>query len=227
MNKPNKIIVHHSGGSDANPLQDSSNFTVQACNELHKKFGMKSSLGWWVGYHYYIEKNGKVTHTRGHNDTGAHTIGQNGSSIGICLAGNFDATLPTEAQIQSLKTLLNKLTTDLKITRNEIYPHRKFAQKTCYGSKLSDTWAKDLLGTPKPTITKAVMGATGQNISNIQALLTKGDYILKPMQNGIYDEDMASNVLYFQLANNVADIKELASLRGEVIGPKTIIALNK
>jgi N-acetylmuramoyl-L-alanine amidase CwlA len=76
-------------------------------------------------------------------------------------------------------------------------------------------------------ITKAVMGATGQNIANIQSLLTKGNYALKPMQHGIYDEDMASNVLYFQLANNVADIKELSGLRGEVIGNKTINALNK
>jgi N-acetyl-anhydromuramyl-L-alanine amidase AmpD len=75
-------------------------------------------------------------------------------------------------------------------------------------------------------ITKAVMGATGQNIANIQSLLIKGNYVLKPMQHGIYDEDMASNVLYFQLKNNVADVKELSTLRGEVIGLKTINKLN-
>lgn len=225
MNIPNKIIVHHTGGSDANPLQDSSNFTVQQCNELHKKFGMKSSLGWWVGYHYYIAKNGTVTQTRSHTDIGAHTVGYNSQSIGVCLAGNFDATLPTDTQTQSLKNLLIKLTTDLKILKSEIYPHRKFAQKTCYGKKLSDTWARDLVVETKQLILPAKIRQIGENIGNIQTLLKKGNYVLGSLTDLVYDENMAQAVLYFQLKNNVADIKELSNLRGEVIGNKTIKAL--
>lgn len=227
MNKPNKIIVHHTSGSDANPLQDSSNFTVAQCNELHKarKFSI-SSLGYYVGYHYYIDKSGKVTQTRNHTDEGCHCIGQNTQSIGICLAGNFDAKLPTSQQIESLKKLMLKVCEDLKISKAEIYPHRKFANKTCYGMKLSDTWARDLISN-NATVTKATIGSTGQNIASIQSLLAKGGYIIKPMQNGIYDENMACNILYFQLKNNVADIKELSELRGEVIGNKTVNHLNK
>jgi N-acetyl-anhydromuramyl-L-alanine amidase AmpD len=226
MNKANKIIVHHSGGSDANPLQDSSNFTVQACNELHKKFGMKSSLGWWAGYHFYIDKNGIVTQTRAYTDEGAHTKGQNNQSVGICLAGNFDATLPTPAQVKTLTSLLIKITSDLKISPNEIYPHRKFANKTCYGNKLSDTWARDLIKQGLFPITKATIGDNSPNIERIQEILTKGGYVIKSFQKGVYDENMACNVLYFQLKNNVADIKELSSLRGEIIGNKTVNKLN-
>ena len=71
-------------------------------------------------------------------------------------------------------------------------------------------------------ITQAKLGDNSLNISRIQEILTKGGYVIKPMQTGLYDENMASNVLYFQLKNNVADIKELSELRGELIGKKTL-----
>lgn len=143
---PKFIIIHHSGGSDANPLQDSSNFTVQECNALHKqKFNMKSSLGWYVGYQYFIDKNGVITQCRADTEEGAHTIGQNKNSIGVVLAGNFDATLPTESQKNSLRWLLDKKVKEHNIPTGNIVPHRLFAKKTCYGKLLNDTWAKDLL----------------------------------------------------------------------------------
>lgn len=228
MNKPIKIIVHHTSGSDANPLQDSSNFTFQACNELHKsrKF-TKSSLGWYVGYHFYIAKNGQVTQARAYTDDGCHCIGQNTQSIGICLAGNFDATLPTKEQIDSLKQLMIKVCDECKIPKTEIYPHRKFANKTCYGNKLSDTWARDLISSQKILITPSSKGQNGGNIVAIQELLQKLGYVLSPFTKGLYDENMAQSVLLFQLENKVANNKELAKLRGEILGPKTVVAMNK
>lgn len=148
------LIIHHSGGTDANPLQDSSNYTVKQCDADHKlRFGMKSSLGWYVGYTYFIDKKGVITQTRKDGEEGAHTIGLNSTSIGICLAGNFDATLPTEAQKVALKGLLEKKVKEFNILPSSIVPHRKFANKTCYGKKLSDTWARDLftsVATPLP-----------------------------------------------------------------------------
>lgn len=150
-NIPKWIIVHHTGGTDQDPRQDTSTFTVSQCNTLHQqKFNMVSSLGWYVGYHYYIEKNGFVTQCRADGDEGAHTVGRNRDSIGICLAGNFDATLPTESQKIALRQLLIKKTTEYAIPTGNIVPHRLFATKTCYGNKLSDTWAKDLLNVVYP-----------------------------------------------------------------------------
>jgi N-acetylmuramoyl-L-alanine amidase len=155
MNKPQKIIVHHSGGSNANPLADSSNFTFEQCNELHKKnFNFISSLGFYVGYHYYVSKDGTIKQARLDTDAGAHTIGHNKDSLGICLAGNFDATLPTEAQIATLTKFLKEKCLQYNIQKENIYPHRKFAIKTCYGMKLSDTWAANLLNTEQTPMTQ-------------------------------------------------------------------------
>ena len=140
MNKPNKILVHHTGGSDKNPLADTSHHTAKDVRRWHK------SLGWDdIGYHFFIEKKGKVVKGRDVKKNGAHCRGQNTKSIGVCLAGNFDATLPTKAQERSLRKLLEKLCDDHNISKKEIYPHRKFSNKTCYGKKLKDTWARDLL----------------------------------------------------------------------------------
>lgn len=156
MNNPKYIIVHHTGGTDTNPLQDSSGFTFDQCNEQHKKsFNMISTLGYYVGYHYYISKDGTVKQARLDIDEGAHTIGYNSQSIGICLAGNFDATLPTDAQVKSLTTLLQQKATQYNVPLENIIPHRHFAKKTCYGNKLADNWASLLVMSKEQRLLKA------------------------------------------------------------------------
>ncbi len=145
MNKPQFIIVHHCGGTDANPLADSSNQTFAEVNEYHRTHfneKTKSSLGFYLGYHYFIDKEGNVTQARADTDTGAHTIGINDSSLGVCLAGNFDLTVPTTAQTKSLQRLLQEKSAQYGISR--IVPHRHFASKTCYGMNLGDRWAENL-----------------------------------------------------------------------------------
>jgi len=137
-NFPTQIIVHHSGGTNANPLEDTSHHTAQIMETYHL------SLGWdGLGYHYVIHKDGEVWKGRPEHRNGAHTRGYNTSSIGICLSGNFDATLPTEQQKASLKSLLLDIKTRHSI--QSIVPHRKYANKSCFGRNLADDWASDLL----------------------------------------------------------------------------------
>lgn len=144
MSTPIEFIIHHSGGTDTQPLADSSNYTFAQCNADHKvRFNFISSLGFYVGYQYVIEKDGKTTQGRADTEEGAHTVGRNKDSIGIMLSGNFDATLPTQAQITALKELFKKLAPKYNIKKAS--PHRAYAKKTCYGNKLSDTWAQEIL----------------------------------------------------------------------------------
>lgn len=146
INKPIYLIVHHTGGSDLDPMNDSSNFTFKQCNALHKeKWDFISTLGYYCGYQYYIEKDGTLYQARADTEEGAHTVGYNLSSIGICLAGNFDATLPTDAQKKTLQKLLLQKAQQYGIPITNVLPHRKFAIKTCFGRKLPDEWAQDLM----------------------------------------------------------------------------------
>ncbi len=142
-NFPEYIIVHHSGGTDQNPLEDTSNHTAKIMEDYHL------SKGWeGLGYQYVIHKNGDVWAGRPETYHGAHTVDYNKKSIGICLAGNFDATLPTPEQIKSLTDLMNTIKVKYNIALDKIVPHRTFANKTCYGLKLPDDWARKLLQTP-------------------------------------------------------------------------------
>lgn len=138
MNIPTVVITHHTGGTDAQLLADSSFATVKDIDSWHRARWpeFRSSLGYFVGYHYVITKDGKVTQTRLDNEEGAHVIGMNTKSIGVCFAGNFDVTLPTEAQMQSWYKLYGDLLK--KYPNIPTSPHRKYANKTCHGKRLKD-----------------------------------------------------------------------------------------
>lgn len=143
INKPTKIIVHHTGGTDSNPAADTSKHTAETIDRYHatrwpgftsQLYKNKKGEFYHCGYHFVIEKDGTIVQTRGIGEEGAHCVGHNTSSIGIVLTGNFDVTLPTEKQEQAFRVLFSRL----GISPNEIFPHRKFATKSCYGKRLSD-----------------------------------------------------------------------------------------
>ena len=67
-----------------------------------------------VGYHYVIRRNGTVEKGRADNVMGAHVVGHNNGSLGICLIGgvkpdNTAETNFTAAQYAALKELLTTL----------------------------------------------------------------------------------------------------------------------
>jgi hypothetical protein len=149
-NIPVWLIVHHVGGTEANPHADTSGATFAEVNEWHEhnpliSLGIPSSLGFYIGYHYFIDKQGVVTQGRADTDEGAHCKGMNTTSLGICLAGNFDVTYPTKAQTDSLRKLLSEKSQQYGISHDHIVPHRRFSSKTCYGTNLDGSWASDLV----------------------------------------------------------------------------------
>lgn len=132
---PTQIIVHHDSVSREGP-----SFAI--VNAFHKQKGFpESRLGFFVGYHFWIERDGTLRQARQENEVGAHCKGQNYSAFGIGLAGNFDAEDPTPAQIATLGELLSRLCNKYRIPAQRIFPHRRYAEKSCYGSRLKDNWA--------------------------------------------------------------------------------------
>ena len=73
------IIIHHGGGW----------LDFKSVNAYHKsKWGFRSSLGYYIGYQYFINRDGRVHQGRADNEEGAHTRRYNKRTIGICLMGN-------------------------------------------------------------------------------------------------------------------------------------------
>jgi N-acetylmuramoyl-L-alanine amidase len=81
--------------------------------------------GWYcIGYHYVIRRDGTIEEGRDREVIGAHVVGFNEVSVGICLVGGVDANDPkkaennyTKEQFESLKKLLDEL--------KAVYPQAK------------------------------------------------------------------------------------------------------
>jgi len=168
---PTYIIVHHT----ATPRDTT---TVTAVNEYHRTknwgtaakpaYALKSTLGYYLGYHYFIDGKGVLTQCADDSELRWHAGSMNDKAIGVCLAGWFDAghdSAPSEVQVKTLTELLKKLSVKHSIPAERVVPHRKFANKTCYGLNLADDWAAKLvtsvpvvshydIGTPFPVYKK-------------------------------------------------------------------------
>lgn len=138
-NIPEWIIVHHSAADAKQTFASIKNYHV---NER----GFDT-----IGYQYLITYDGTIYQGRPDLMHGAHCKeeGMNKKSIGICLTGNFDKFLPLPAQIVSLKSLLRAKMALYNVPLSKVVPHRHFLSnppyKSCFGSRLVDDWAQDLI----------------------------------------------------------------------------------
>ncbi|WP_056036579.1 N-acetylmuramoyl-L-alanine amidase [Loktanella sp. 3ANDIMAR09] len=104
------IVIHYS----ATPIE--SDFTAADIDQMHRARGYKE-----IGYHYFIRKDGTIETGRdlsqaGRFEQGAHSFGENDSSIGICYEGgvrrgamNLGYDSRTDAQKDAMAGLIADL----------------------------------------------------------------------------------------------------------------------
>ena len=81
MRQINKIIVHCSA------TREGQDVSVDTIRKWHVE-----GRGWSdIGYHFYIDINGKIHKGRDIARMGAHCKGQNRNSIGVCYCGGVEA----------------------------------------------------------------------------------------------------------------------------------------
>ncbi|MBI2004374.1 N-acetylmuramoyl-L-alanine amidase [Candidatus Pacearchaeota archaeon] len=105
--------------------------SLKRIKDLHiNKYGWED-----IGYHYLIDKKGKIQKGRNEKFIGAHVFGHNKNSLGICLIGNFDEEKPAKKQIQTLLKFLKNKIKKHHLNKKNILGHREFsgAAKTCPG----------------------------------------------------------------------------------------------
>jgi len=97
-----------------------------------------------IGYHYLIgnrrpfTKDGKLYSGRPEEYQGAHAIGYNNCSLGVCLIGNLDKTKPSHKQLATLFSFLDEKIKEYDLDVNHIVGHNELpnAKKSCPGRKL-------------------------------------------------------------------------------------------
>ena len=104
-----KLIVIHC--SAVRPGQQSS---AKDIDNWHKE-RVTHGIHWkGIGYHYVVRRDGTVETGRNLADVGAHVVGHNKYSIGICYEGGLDAAgkacdTRTPEQVRALRELVERM----------------------------------------------------------------------------------------------------------------------
>ena len=112
--------------------------------------------GWGdIGYHFFIESDGKLCIGRNVGTVGAHCrdSGMNYKSIGICVQGNFEVERPTTKQLDRFKRLILSLRKKYGVPNSRIIGHRDVsgASTVCPGKNFVSLIRKDFWDDkPKP-----------------------------------------------------------------------------
>lgn len=123
--KATEIILHCSA------TKENADFSKVDIERWHKQRGFKT-----VGYHFIILLDGTIEKGREENEVGAHCLGHNATSLGICYIGGLDKAgnpkdTRTDVQKEAIYKLVNILMLKYNISVNNIHCHNEFANKTC------------------------------------------------------------------------------------------------
>lgn len=157
------IVIHYS----ATPIEH--DVPLNVIDAMHRKRGYRE-----FGYHIYIRKNGLVEHGRdltrpGRFETGAHSFGENGASVGICFEGGvvladldkgFDTRTP--AQIDTMIAEIDRL--KARFPRAEVRGHRDMpgAATQCPGFDAGAWWQKVEIERSRTWLTRFIQSLFGQ-----------------------------------------------------------------
>lgn len=123
MRTINKIIIHCSATPEGREV------TVADIDRWHRERGFTQ-----IGYHYVIYLDGSIHNGRPEHITGAHCLGQNQTSIGICYIGGLDKEgKPKDTRTMKQKLALLDLLMRLvvKYPNITIHGHNEFTNKAC------------------------------------------------------------------------------------------------
>ena len=119
-NTTEQIVCHHSG---VTVLQ-----SVEIIHDYHK-----NTKGWaGIGYHFYVRKDGSIYRGRPENTVGAHAVGANYNSIGICFEGNFSKEEMGQPQLKAGQELIAYLKEKYNISK--IVGHKNVDTSECPGN---------------------------------------------------------------------------------------------
>lgn len=128
------ITVHHDGmdpffASD----EGSSRARLESIRRAHR------GKGWGdIGYHYVIDRNGRLWEGRPIGWQGAHVKDQNPGNIGVMCMGNFDRQAPSHAQLVTLNRQLGWLMRTHRVGLTAVRTHQEWpgAATACPGINL-------------------------------------------------------------------------------------------
>jgi len=133
MNGVTRITVHHEGYT---PVWFTDQTSTRARLEQIRNIHTRDRHWGDIGYHYLIDRAGRVIEGRPIAYQGAHVRKQNPHNVGVMLLGNFEKQSPSRAQLVSLQNTLRQLMLTHHVSVSRVYTHRELGPTVCPGRNL-------------------------------------------------------------------------------------------
>jgi len=140
MLPPRWITVHHDGLDLASAAE-----LGDAAERIEHIRLSHTRKGWGdIGYHYLVDREGRIWQGRSLAWQGSHVKGSNEGNIGICCLGNFEVEQPSRRQLDALKVLLRRLSGQHGIDPACVRTHQEWpgAHTACPGRNLQSAFER-------------------------------------------------------------------------------------
>lgn len=128
-----RITVHHEGST---PVWFSDVGSTAERLDLIRKNHLERLRAGDIGYHFVIDRSGRLWQGRDLRYQGAHVKDHNEHNIGVMVLGNFDEQRPTDQQLVTLRDTVGRLMRYYDVPLREVYTHRELNPTTCPGGSL-------------------------------------------------------------------------------------------
>jgi hypothetical protein len=133
MGRITRITVHHEGYERAQ--RQSLADTAARLRRIRAAHVRRMGAG-DVGYHFLIDRDGRIWRGRPIRYRGAHVEDHNRGNVGVVVLGNFEKQRLNSAQRRNLRTLLEALRTRYDVPTERIDTHRELGATQCPGHHL-------------------------------------------------------------------------------------------
>jgi len=135
MGEVKRITIHHEG-SDRYTACSTVTQVANCLREIRKYHVQHMSAG-DIGYHFVIDREGRIWEGRPEKYRGAHAGGDsNANNLGIMLLGNFDVQYPTARQLRSLEMFLRLQMARHRVGVRNVFTHQELKPTACPGKHL-------------------------------------------------------------------------------------------
>ena len=133
MNGISKITVHHEGWKVVDfSDKDTTADRIETIRAVHVR-----DRGWGdIGYHYIVDRAGRVWEGRSIQYQGAHVSENNENNVGILVLGNFEKQAPTNEQLDALFRTAAKLRQTYRVQSAMVRSHQEIKATSCPGANL-------------------------------------------------------------------------------------------
>lgn len=133
MGRISRLTIHHEGWktvhfSDARATAE----RIELVRSIHV-----DRRGWGdLGYHFVIDRAGRIWEGRDIRFQGAHVKNNNQHNIGVMVLGNFDKQRPSGAQLRSLVRTVHHFANRYRIPTHRVHTHQELNPTACPGRML-------------------------------------------------------------------------------------------